>query len=245
MPQTSNLPLHFSGIYLSAEISQENSTFCRYNKIYTRIVEGTETMVSIYSTKITSNTNCWKLLLGKTVEEIIPQTGEPFASYIYNNEEVYLYDKGSISTIVIRNGIVIRCDDLAETRRTTRVNPAEKIPVVLVGEKIISGYLKDISIAGAAFHYSNKTEFSVGSRIEVSFALPIEGISRYFQIPCRVHENRGITHEKIAVVLFDHTDTPWKRQLLSRYVQLSSIQADFGLEAHFSSVTPSYSPCPN
>ena len=202
-------------------------------------------MVSVFPTKITNNTNRWKHLLGKTVEEIIPQTGEPFASYIYNNEEVYLYDKGSISTIVLRNGIVIRCDDLAETRRTTRVNPAGKIPVVVVGEKKISGYLKDLSIAGAAFHYSNKTEFSVGSRIEVSFALPIEGISRYFQISCRVHENRGSTHEKIAVVLFDHTDTPWKRQLLSRYVQLSSIQSDLGLKALFTKATPPYFTSPN
>ncbi|MDD2338477.1 MAG: PilZ domain-containing protein [Geobacteraceae bacterium] len=202
-------------------------------------------MVSIHPTKTTNNTNCWKHLLGKTVEEIIPQTGEPFASYIYSNEEVYLYDKGDISTVVLRNGIVIRCDDLAETRRTTRVNPVEKIPVVVVGEKKISGYLKDLSIAGAAFHYSNKTEFAVGSRINISFALPIAGISRYFQISCRVHVNRGLTHEKIAVVLFDHTDTPWKKQLLSRYVQLSSIQADLGLKALFTKVAPPFSTSPN
>lgn len=202
-------------------------------------------MVSFYPTKITYNTSRLKHLLGKTVEEIIPQTGEPFASYIYNNEEVYLYDKGGISTIVLRNGIVIRCDDLAETRRTTRVNPVEKIPVVLVGEKKICGYLKDLSIAGAALHYTNNTEFSVGSRIEISFALSIEGISRYFQISCRVHENRGLTNDKIAVVLFDHTDTPWKRQLLSRYVQLSSIQVDLGLDATDRSVTPLCSASPN
>lgn len=202
-------------------------------------------MVSFYATNTTYNTNRWKHLLGKTVQEIITQTGEPFVSYIYNDEEVFLYDKGSISTIVLRNGIVIRCDDLAETRRTTRVNPTDKIPVVLAGEKKICGYLKDLSIAGAAFHYSNKTEFPVGSRIEVSFALSIEGISRYFQIYCRVHENRGLTHDKIAVILFDHTDTPWKRQLLSRYVQLCSIQADLGLDAPFTSVTPLYSASSN
>jgi hypothetical protein len=197
-------------------------------------------MVSFHSTKNTNETNQWKYLLGKTVAEIIPYAGEPFASYIFHNEEVFLYDKGSISTIVLRNGIVIRCDDLAETRRTIRVNPTEKVPVMIVGNRTISGYLKDLSIAGAAFHHSYESEFSLGSCIEISFALSIEGISRYFQISCRVHENRNLTREKSTVVLFDLTDAPWKKRLLSRYVQLSSIQADVGLKDPFLKGNPSY-----
>jgi len=181
-------------------------------------------MVNLQTNKKTNSTDLWKHLLGKTVEEIIPYTGKPFASYNFHSEEVYLYDQSSISTVVLRNGIVIRCDELTETRRTIRVNPSEKVPVIIVGDKNICGYLKDLSIAGAAFHHSYDSIFPIGSRMDLSFALPIEGISRYFQISCRVHDNRILAREKYTVVLFDLTDTPWKKRLLSRYVQLSSIK---------------------
>ncbi|RQW90113.1 MAG: PilZ domain-containing protein [Geobacter sp.] len=188
----------------------------------------------------TNSTDNWKHLLGKTVKEIIPHTGEPFASYNFHSEEVYLYDKSSISTIVLRNGVVIRCDELADNRRTIRVNPSEKIPVMIVEGKKIRGYLKDLSIAGAAFHHSYDSVFSVGSRIDISFALPIEGISRFFQISCRVHDNRNLAREKCTVVLFDLTDTPWKKRLLSRYVQLSSIHTELGLKDNLIQANPPY-----
>jgi len=176
----------------------------------------------------------WKHLLGKTVTDITPYTGEPFASYLYQGEEVYLYDKGSISTIVLRNGIVVRCDDLIETRRALRITPSEKVPALLTGEQRISGYLKNLSVAGAAFHFTNDDDFSIGSLQDISFAIAIEGISRYFEISCRVHDIRILQHEKAAVVLFDLTDTPWKKRLLYRYVQLNSIQAELGLQDPFS-----------
>jgi len=185
------------------------------------------------TTKSANSSRQWKHLLGKTAEEVIRQTGEPFASYIFNNEEVFLYEKGRIATIVLRNGIVIRCDDLTETRRTNRVNPSEKVPVMIVGEKKITGHLKDLSIAGAVFNHSIKLEFPIGSRLNISFALTIDGISRYFQIPCRVHDNRSQTRKKNTVVLFDLTETPWKKRLLSRYVQLNSIQTELGLKNPF------------
>jgi hypothetical protein len=190
-------------------------------------------MVNFHPTKKSKHAIRWKHLLGKTIEEIMPYTGEPFASYLFHSEEVYLYDKGSISTIVLRNGMVICCDDLAETRRTIRVKPAEKVPAMLIGERKLTGYLKDISVAGAAFHHSNEADFPIGSRIEISFSLSIEGVSRYFEISGRIHEQRIFSNEKATVVLFDLTDDILSKRLLSRYVQLSSIRSELGLQDLF------------
>ncbi|MHC1698040.1 MAG: PilZ domain-containing protein [Geobacteraceae bacterium] len=190
-------------------------------------------MVNFKPTKKTKHLVPWKQLLGKSIAEIIPYTGEPFASYHFHGEEVFLYDTGSISTVVFRNGVVVRCDDLAETRRTLRITPSEKVPALLIGERKITGYLKDLSVAGAAFHFTNHANFAIGSVLDISFALSIEGISRFFQISCRVHDDRAITHEKAAIVLFDLTGALWKKRLLSRYVQLSSISTELDLRDPF------------
>lgn len=197
-------------------------------------------MVSLNSTKDPKSKVQRKHLLGKRIAEIIPITGEPYASYHFQNEEVYLYDKGSISTVVFRNGMVVNCDDLAETRRTIRITPTEKVPALLTGEHTLRGYLKDLSVAGAAVHFKDQTDYPIGSILEISFALPIEGVSRFFQISCRVHENRYIFHEKVAIVLFDLTDVPWKKRLLYRYVQLNSIRSEFGLRDPFFTPRPPF-----
>jgi len=175
-------------------------------------------------------TSDWKHLLGKTIEEIIPLTGEPFASYFFHQEEVFLYDSGGISTIVLRDGQVVRCDESADTRRAIRINPSDTIPAMIAGEKKVRGYLKNISVAGTAFHHSNEANFTIGSRLVISFALPIEGISRFLEIPCRVHDSRSVARESGTICLFDHTDTPWKKRILTRYVELSKIQTKLGLK---------------
>jgi hypothetical protein len=180
----------------------------------------------------------WKHLLGKTVAEITPFTGVPFASYLFQDEEVYLFDEGNISTIVVRNGVVVRCDDLTETRRSLRITPFEKVPAMLIGERRTFGYLKDLSVAGAAFHFPNEAEFSIGSFLEISFAISIEGISRFFEISCRIHDIRVLSQGKAAIVLFDLTDVPWKKRLLARYVQLNSIRAELGLKDPFNKTNP-------
>lgn len=190
-------------------------------------------MVTFHTTKLSKQVIPWKILIGKTAAEIKHYTGEPFATYRYHGEEVYVYDKGDISTIVLRNGIVVRCDDLTESRRTLRITPSEKVSAMLTGEQRIFGYLKDLSVTGAAFHYTNEDDFSVGSRQEISFAITIEGISRFFEISCRVHDIRVLSQEKAAIVLFDLTGVPWKKKLLSRYVQLNSIRVELGLKDPF------------
>lgn len=190
-------------------------------------------MATFHRTNKSKQVLPWKHLLGKTMADIIPYTGKPFASYLYQDEEVYLYDEGNISTIVVRNGIVVRCDDLTETRRVSRITPSEKVPAMLIGERRISGYLKDLSVAGAAFHFSNEDNFSIWRHQKISFAISIEGISRYLEITCRVHDIRVLSQEKTAIVLFDLTDVPWKKRLLSRYVQLNSIREELGLKDPF------------
>ena len=187
-------------------------------------------MVSSLPDTNVKKTSDWKHLLGKTIEEIIPLTGEPFASYFFHQEEVFLYDSGGISTIVLRDGRVVRCDESADTRRAIRINPSDTIPAMIADEKKVRGYLKNISVAGTAFHHSNEANFIIGSRLVISFALPIEGISRFLEIPCRVHDNRSVARESATICLFDHTDMPWKKRILTRYVELSSIQTKLGLK---------------
>jgi hypothetical protein len=184
-------------------------------------------MVHYHSTTGNNSPFQWKLLLGKNVDEIIPFTGEPFASYIFNNEEVFLFDTSIISTVVARNGKIVRCDDLTETRRTLRVNLSEKIPFMIVGVKNATGYLKDLSIAGAALELPGACNLAIGTRIGLSLAIPLEGISRHLRISCRIHDIRGSGSEKTAVVLFDLTDTPWKKLLLSRYIQLNVLHTEY------------------
>ncbi|MRS02015.1 PilZ domain-containing protein [bacterium] len=191
-------------------------------------------MLNVLSDTSAKKIGDWKHLLGKTFEEILPLTGEPFASYFFHQEEVYLYDSGGISTIVLRNGRVVRCDESADTRRAIRITPTDTIPALITGSKKVRGYMKNISIAGTAFHHSNKSIFSIGSRLVISFALPIEGISRFLEIPCRIHETRSMAWESSTICLFDHTDTPWKKRILSRYVELSTIQTRLGLKNPYS-----------
>lgn len=174
-----------------------------------------------------------KYLLGKTAREITSIMGEPFAYYTFHDEEVYLYESGKISTIAFRNGFVVICDELAETRRTTRVQPSETVPVLLNRDRNVRGALKDISIAGAAIQHSQADGYSIGNRVEISFALHIGGISRYFQIPCRVHDSRHSAGEQYSIFLFDLTQCPWKKKLLSRYVQLRSTLTELGLHNEF------------
>ncbi len=190
-------------------------------------------MAHSHAMKNCNRTTIGKHLLGKTATEITRIMGEPFASYTFHDEEVYLYESGQISTIALRKGFVVICDEMAETRRASRVHPIEKVPVLINGNKNSLGVLKDISVAGAAIQHSCEMGYSIGNRMEISFALPIEGISRYFQIPCRVHDTRCSTGTHVTIFLFDHTQYPWKKRLLSRYVQLRSIMMEMGLPNAF------------
>lgn len=174
-----------------------------------------------------------KRFLGKTSDEILQDMGQPFASYMFYDEEIFLYETGHVSTVVFRNGLVVCCDEQTETRRSTRVNPEGMTPVMVNGKKNLRFLLQNISSAGAAILHQNEPIFTVGKRIEISFALPIEGICRFITIPCLIHDTRQVNQEQVSIVLFDHTDTPWKKRLLSRYVTLRTAQTQLGLKKLF------------
>ncbi|HOP40749.1 MAG TPA: hypothetical protein PLI53_06870 [Geobacteraceae bacterium] len=190
-------------------------------------------MATFYSATKLSNSIDPKFYLGKTTEEIIQIIGPPFVSYMFHNEETFLYETGDISTVVFHNGLVVRCDEQIETRSATRVNPEGMTPIMVNGKKNQRFLLKDISFAGAAILHQNEPLFSVGKRIDISFALPIEGIFRFVTIPCLIHDKRHDNQEQVSIVLFDHTDTPWKKRLLSRYVTLRTAQTQLGLKKLF------------
>lgn len=172
----------------------------------------------------------WKQFLGKTTAELMRAMGDPFVAYSFREEEVYLYDSNPVTTIAIRSGLVVKCNDTSETRRALRVQPSHRINVIARGEGKIKGQLKDISVASAAILHTDETCFTQGSLAKVSFALPIDGIDRFLEISGRVQDSRIVAGMRSTVFLFDLTSSPRKKRLLSRYVLLRKIQTELDLD---------------
>lgn len=171
----------------------------------------------------------WKRLLGKTAGELTRVMGDPFVAYSYRDEEIYLYDSKPATTIAIRKGLVIRCNDTRETRRAVRVRPAQDIDVIVRGEGTLKGQVKDISVAGAAVLHAGESGFPLGSRVELSLVLPIDGSERSLKLACRLRDARSIPGYRMSVLLFDLTNSPGEKRLLSRYVLLRKTQEELGL----------------
>lgn len=172
----------------------------------------------------------WKYFLGKTASELMKAMGDPFVAYSFHEDEVYLYDSNPVATIAIRQGLVVKCNDMSETRRAIRVQPLQNISFIARGEGKIKGLLKDISVASAAVLHTGETCFTIGSIAKVSFALPIDGIDRFLEISCRVQDTRSAHGMRTTVFQFDLTNSPRKKRLLSRYVLLRMIQTEMDLD---------------
>lgn len=171
----------------------------------------------------------WKRLLGRTGREIASVMGDPFAIYSFRDEEIYLYDSMPPTTISVRSGLVVSCNDTRETRRAVRVRPEQVIKVIARGEETLKGRLRDISVAGAAVMHSSDTSLEIGSSAGISLVLPIDGTNRLLQIPGRVRDARHVRGATVTVFLFDLTESPREKRLLSRYVQLRQTQQELGL----------------
>lgn len=180
-------------------------------------------------TRRTARAADWKRLLGKTGREIARVMGDPFAVYSFRDEEIYMYDSVPPTTISVRRGLVVSCNDTQETRRAIRVRPEQDIKVIARGEETLKGHLRDISVAGAAVLHSGENALEVGSSVKLSLVLPIDGTSRLLQIPGRVRDARRVRGAPLAVFLFDLTDSPREKRLLSRYVLLRQTQQELGL----------------
>lgn len=171
----------------------------------------------------------WENLLGKTVTELIRVMGDPFVVYRYHEEEVYLYDSQPEATFEIHDGLVVRCNDLADKRRTARVRPLGRIAAIARGESKIKGTLHDISTAGAAMLHHSDSLLPRGSDAMISFALPIDGIDCFMEIPSRVQDSRTIDGMRSTVFLFDLTDCLDKKRLIFRYVMVRKAQMELDL----------------
>lgn len=180
----------------------------------------------------------WKRLLGKTAGEITRVMGVPFVAYNYRDEEIYLYDSKPATTIAFRKGLVVRCNDTRETRRAVRVRPARDIDVIVRGEGTLRGHVKDISVAGAAVLHTDESSFPLGSRVELSLVLPIDGSYRLLRLTCRLRDARSLPGYRMSVLQFDLTNSPGEKRLLSRYVLLRKTQEELGLK-HAQLFTPS------
>jgi hypothetical protein len=172
----------------------------------------------------------WKQFLGKTATELTRAMGDPFVAYSFREDEVYLYDSNPVTTIAIRSGLVVKCNDASETRRAVRVQPSHYTNVIVRGEGKIKGQLKDISVAGAAVLHSDETLFTIGSRAKLSLTLPIDGMDRFLEIACRVQATRIVNGMRSTVFLFDLTSSPRKKRMLSRYVLLRKLQSELDLD---------------
>jgi hypothetical protein len=174
-----------------------------------------------------------KNFLGKTTGELTRVMGEPFASYSYRDNEVYLYDSKSVSTVALHNGLVVKCDDLTETRKHVRVQPFRNIPVLARGRVRIKGSLKDISVRGAAVMHTPDDIFEIGEFVVIFFALPVDGIDRFLEIPCRVQDTRFTNGVCTTIFLFNLSGMYRGKRLLSRYVSLRRTQAELDLDDSF------------
>ncbi len=173
-----------------------------------------------------------KRVLGKTAGELDRIMGEPSVSYSYRDNEVFLYDSKPVKTVSLRNGVVVKCDDYADSRRYIRVQPIGSIPVLAMGKDKDRGTLKDISISGVAVSHDG-IPFAAGDRVLLAFALPIEGIDRFIEIPCRVHNTRNGAEGATTVFNFDYSGGYHKKRLVARYVSLRKAQVEMELDDSF------------
>ncbi|NMC73526.1 MAG: PilZ domain-containing protein [Geobacteraceae bacterium] len=168
--------------------------------------------------------------LGKTAGELTRVLGEPFASYSYGDSEVFLYDSKPVTTVALRNGLIVKCNDVAESRRQLRVQPLQNIPVVSRGEACNRGVLKDISIGGAAVSFPSDAVFVMRESAVLSFSLPTEGSGRFLEIPCRVKDIRIVDGECVTVFLFDCTRAPREKATIARYISIRKIQDELAID---------------
>lgn len=171
--------------------------------------------------------------LGKTAGELTRVLGEPFASYSYRDSEVYLYDSKPVTTVALHNGLIVKCNDVAEARRQLRVRPLQNIPVVSRGETSNTGLLKDISIGGVAVSFSSGAVFMMRESAVLSFSLPIEGVDRFLEIPCRVKDIRIVEGVGVTVFLFDFSRVPREKAIITRYISVRKIQAELDIDDSF------------
>jgi hypothetical protein len=168
-----------------------------------------------------------------TAGELTRVMGEPFASYSYRDGEIYLYDSKPVKTVALHNGLVVRCDDLAETRKNNRVHPLQKIPVVVQGEGKQQGFLKDISTSGAAVSFTPDVRLAIGDFAEITLALPIDGSDCFLKIPCRVKDTRNSYGISTVIFLLDFSGRYREKRLLARYVSLRIAQTELDLDDSF------------
>jgi hypothetical protein len=180
-----------------------------------------------------SNNNNWRHFLGRTSSEIAQTMGKPFASYSFRDQEIFLYDSKPLTSISIQNGIVVTCNDIREARKTRRVSPENEETVIFNRDCKKVGRLNDISITAASICVFEDTQFSLGEKAIVSLSLTIDGIARYLEIPCIVHDSRDVAGSRSTIFLFDLSADQWKKRILSRYISLRTAQTALALDSTY------------
>jgi hypothetical protein len=196
-------------------------------------MHGAMTTMYVSRDKNSASRRHLKSFLGKTAGELTRAMGEPFASYSYRDGEIYLYDSKPVKTVAFHNGLVVKCDDLTETRKNNRVQPLRNIPVFIQGEGKRKGLLKDISTSGAAVTFTPDAGFAIGDFAVLTVALPIDGTDCFLEIPCRVKDTRISDGISTVVFLLNFSGMYREKRLLARYISLRITQAELDLDDSF------------
>jgi hypothetical protein len=170
-----------------------------------------------------------KHLLGKTAAELAKAIGDPFASYSYRDEEIFVYDKAPVKTIALQNGHVVKCDNLKESRKTVRVRPQAEIPIIVNGDSKTRGKVLDISMAAIAVSHAGRNVFIQGESVTLSFLLPMNGLKKFIELPCWVKSTRKADGQNVTVFILDPTKAINNRIILAKYVTRRRTEDDLDL----------------
>ncbi|KAF0219639.1 MAG: hypothetical protein FD174_1894 [Geobacteraceae bacterium] len=155
--------------------------------------------------------------------------GIPAISFMYKGNEVYVYEEAGINTFEISNGVVVKSNAVPDRRKAFRVSPSTQVKAKLrTQEDEITGYLKDISIAGALVTISaaNKSRLDCGATVFLKCSLPVpEDKSPHdFVVKSTVYRVAARSDTERVVLIFPPWDHSPHHQFLSRYILFRQVE---------------------
>ncbi len=168
-------------------------------------------------------------LLGvdKTVLEAFK--GVPAMSFMYRGNEIYVYDDEGFSTFELKDGVVVKSNNLPDRRKAFRARPAAQVKAKLrlqLGE--IAGYLSDISLTGAAVMVprGHQIDKEIGSVVFLKCLLPLpdEPSPHDFALKGTIHRVTSTDNREKVIILFSQLYNSPEYQRLSRYVMFRQVE---------------------
>lgn len=155
--------------------------------------------------------------------------GIPTISFMYKGNEVYVYEEAGINTFEINHGVVVKSNAVPDRRKAFRVSPSIQVKAKLrTQEDEITGFLKDISTAGAAVMISatNKTRLDSGATVFLKCSLPVpeDKPSHDFVIKSTIFRVAVHSDSARIILIFPPWDHSPHHQLLSKYILFRQVE---------------------